>query len=550
MPSGRWIADAFSPGYTSPGGVELDAGKGVPELSLARGATIEGRVLDAEGRPIAGAAVRALGAGVGANELSAAVDQDRLRRFSGRIAAPMPTVFAGSTADPQLLPRGELGVLVGPIPPIPPPGTQVARPATIDPTAAVLAGEPAPLAIDPARASIWLTGPDGRYRIGGVPKGKVTALAQADGFAEGRSMQIAVDLGQLVGDVDILLSAGTILVGKVTDQHGVPVLGAQITAKPTVGLVLDAFADDTGSYRLGPVSGAVELIASAYGHGEARRTIEIVAMRGPTAERREDLVLAVADAILAGTLDDAGGAPVPAATIEVVAGAAEGRRAVVAADGTFALDHLPAGPLRIRVTHPDYPPAELDATAESGTPAKVRLKLAFGGAVEGVLLDNGGTPVAGIPISGDGPGNATAETTSGPRGQWKLGPLLPGRWKLAVDVPGFLSATQELDVTAARAPGATSVRDVRIDLARGALVGGTVRDGRGQRVVGARIMVQRADGTGPVVEGLSDSSGEFRVRDCPTGELSVRAQHGDASGSVRTTVRPGTEVLSLSLEVR
>src|SRR6185503_14138751 len=55
VPNGRWIADAFSPGYISPGGVELEAGKAVTELARVKGGVIEGRVIDAEGNPIAGA---------------------------------------------------------------------------------------------------------------------------------------------------------------------------------------------------------------------------------------------------------------------------------------------------------------------------------------------------------------------------------------------------------------------------------------------------------------------------------------------------------------
>src|SRR5262249_46039519 len=61
VPTGRWIADAFSAGYISPNGVELDAGHGITELALVAGGVVEGRVLDADGLPIAGATVRALG---------------------------------------------------------------------------------------------------------------------------------------------------------------------------------------------------------------------------------------------------------------------------------------------------------------------------------------------------------------------------------------------------------------------------------------------------------------------------------------------------------
>src|SRR5262249_43029857 len=101
VPNGRWIADAFVPGYVSPGGVELTAGRGIAELALTRGGTIEGRALDGDGHPVAGATVRTLTAGANPTELSADVERDRLRRFSGRTAAPAPTAAPGALADPQ-----------------------------------------------------------------------------------------------------------------------------------------------------------------------------------------------------------------------------------------------------------------------------------------------------------------------------------------------------------------------------------------------------------------------------------------------------------------
>ena len=551
VPTGRWIADAFSPGFTSPGGVELDAGHGIPELALIRGATIEGRVVDPEGRPIANASVRALGTGT-TSEHSAAVDQDRLRRFSGRIAAPTPIATIGGGADPQLLPRGELGVLIGPIPPIPPPGAQIARPASIDSSAAgAFAGEPGPLAIDPSRASIWTTGADGRYRIRGLPRGKFAVLAIASGFAEGTSQQVAVEPDQTIGNVDVVLSAGTVVIGKVSDQHGVRVVGAQVHAKPEVGASLDTFSDEDGNYRFGPMTGSVELSASAYGHADAKRTIDLPIAAGSTRERREDVVLAVADAVLSGTLDDATGAPVAAAQLEIVGGSGDGRRAVVAPDGTFSIDLLSAGPLRVRVTHPDYPTIELDAVASSHDREKVRLRLPLGGVVEGAVLDDAsGSPIAGLVIAAYGPGGTTADATTSKDGRWKLGPLRPGRWKLTIEQPGYVPSSRDVDVPVSRAPGVTSVHDIRFDLSRGALLGGTVRDARGQRVSGASVAVQAADGEGPGATGTTDTQGEFRIRDAPTGELAIVVTRGDAHGSLRVTVRRGAEILGLSIELR
>jgi protocatechuate 3,4-dioxygenase beta subunit len=549
VPNGRWIADAYAPGYTSPGGVELDAGKGIPELALARGAAIEGRVIDGDGHPIEGASVRALTAGPTPTEISALVDADRLRRFSGRTA---PAAEESSRfADPQFLARGELGVMLGPIPPIPPPGAEVARPAAVvDPSSpiAALAGDPPPLDVDASRASIWVTGADGRYRVRGLPRGKVTVLAVAGGFAEAHSRQVAVNAGEVVTGVDVVVTPGTFVFGRITDQHGAPVVGAELTAQPDLGAPLSAFSDGDGNYRLGPLVGALTLRATAYGHVDAQRSVELPPAKGhDAAEHREDLVLEVADAILAGTLDDATGAPIPAARIEVVGGAADGRGVVVAADGTFTLDMLPRGHLRVRVSHPDYPTDELDAVASS-TGERVRLRLALGGAVEGALVDAGtGDPLASLTITGTGPAGATAETSTDKAGRYRLGPLRPGRWKLEVHQPGYLATARALDVPASHAPGIASVRDVRIDLARGALLGGTVRDSRGQRLAGAHLVVRGGDVT---VEADADAQGEFRIHDCPTGNVDVAASYGDLAGSQRVTVRPGDEVLSLSLELR
>jgi hypothetical protein len=560
VPTGRWIAEAYAPGYTSPGGIELDAGHGIPEIALTRGGAVTGRVVDGDGHPVAGAVVRALTGGANPVELSAEVERDKLRRFSGRTAAPVPVTAPGVLdADPQFMARGELGVLVGPIPPIPPPGAHVAQVAiAVDPS---LAGEPPALPVDPAQASIWTTGADGAYRIRGFGAARITVLATAAGFAEARSRQVAVEPGQVIAGVDLVLDPGTMLVGKVTDQHGAPVIGAQVTAAPAardahgtragLGAELTAFTDDAGEYKLGPVTGAIDLRATAYGHGEARRALELAAVRGAApAERHEDLVVAVADAVFAGILEDATGAAVAGAHLDVVGGVSDGRHAVVAADGTFSLDLLPAGPLRLHIEHPAYPPEDVDVVAGPASQPHARLRLPLGGGVEGAVLDAAsGAPIPGIALAAAGPSNALAEAETDKLGRYKLGPLRPGRWRIAIHQPGYLAQVRELDVAVARMPGDASVRDIRIDLARGALIGGTVRDARGQRISAAHVVVAATAG-GPSCEGDSDGRGEFRLRDCPTGDLAVVATKADARGGARATVRPGDEILSLALELR
>jgi hypothetical protein len=199
----------------------------------------------------------------------------------------------------------------------------------------------------------------------------------------------------------------------------------------------------------------------------------------------------------------------------------------------------------VRVSHADYPTVELDVvTASNGD--RIHLVVPLGGAVEGALLD-GTRGLAGVTVEGHGPGGASAEATTDATGRWKLGPLAKGSWKLAVKLPGYLPFSQPVEVPAATRAGTTTVRDVRIDLARGALVGGTVRDSRGQRVPHAHVIVKSAM---TEAEGETDAQGEFRIHDAPTGDVSVQASRGDQGGSTHVTVRGGDEVLGLSLEIR
>jgi hypothetical protein len=126
--------------------------------------------------------------------------------------------------------------------------------------------------------------------------------------------------------------------------------------------------------------------------------------------------------------------------------------------------------------------------------------------------------------------------------------LLAGAYTLRIAVPGYLAAERAVDVAAGDGAGAITVRDLRIELERGALLAGTVRDRHGARLAGATVTVSR-DGAGPV-SARSDGDGQFRLRDVPTGEVIVRAEKGALRGSRAITLRPGDEVLSVQLDLQ
>jgi hypothetical protein len=561
VPHGRWLADAWAPGWLSSGGLEIAAGRGVPRIEVYAGGVIAGRVVDGRGRPVGGAAVVALGHGAADRrvlEASGGVDADRLRRFSGFAPVgrtpPPGAARAGSsadfTADPSFVPRGELGVLLGPIPFPPPRGASIVRQTRIvpvDPAApGVASAGPPPLAADAASAPRFDTDADGRFRITGLAAATWTVVASAPAMADGRSAPIAIEAGKVTDDVEVVVGPGTFVAGTVTSDRAGPLVGATIAATPRGatgdrGRVVGVTGAD-GRYRIGPLVGDVVVTAAAWGHAEVAAEVSLAAPAGDVAaEVTHDFVLERADAVLRGRVVDPDRLPVRGAQLVVTHGAARGRRARSDDTGWFEIKAVPAGEATVEVAHPEFPAQR--ATIDTAGDATVAL--AWGGGLAGVVVDRAtGGPVAGITIAIDGPGGRR-DVATGARGEVAAGPLLAGRYQLRIAVPGYVAVDHAVEVEAGRGAGAVTARDVRIELERGALLAGVVRDRRGARLAGAEVTVGR-DG-GPSVRGRTDGEGEFRLRDVPTGDVVVRVDKGAHRGSKPTTLRPGDEILTFQI---
>lgn len=608
---GRWVVSAIAPGYVLPEPIEIDAGRGVVELGVIAGGSIEGRVLDSSGKPVAGAELRVLGAASGGasagatgaggaaagRELSGDREAALLASFGGRSLAAVAVWDAETAAhqDPRFVPRGELGVLLGPLPPIPPLGARAARHAVLDPASLppelAQLTRPPTFEVPPSAASQWTSDASGAFRLRGITPGRYTVRARAPGYVEGRRGGVQVVAGAATRDVDLTLSVGTFLVGTVRNQRGEVVVGARLVAGPAAAMaamqaaaaravqsaagdsdelappaapgaaarlrlaassagppalpddVVETRANGDGSYRIGPLLGPVVLAVTAEGHAPLERRVDVGSVVGSLAgERREELVLTVYDATLRGTVDDARGAPVSGARVLVEQGPAQGRSAATAEDGTFSIAQLPAGTLRVLVEHAELPPyrTSLDVAAPA------RLALPFGGGMEGRIVDEAGNPAGGVRFTAAGPGG-TLELTSARDGTFKVLAMRPGAWKLAVRRPGYLPLDRTVTIAAADGRGQVTARELTLALARGGSVGGTVRDRRGSRLPSARVWARSADGT--TCEGKTDVNGDFRLRDCPTGDIELGAEQAGARVALPLFLRPSQEILTLVLEV-
>ena len=584
VPHGRWIADAYAPGYLTAQTVELVAGRGQPQLEVTAGAVVDGRVLDVDGRPIAGATVTAQVSQNGAtHELSASVEAERLRRFDGAVtgvtgvtaavvpkgAPPARVPVRTATYDP----RGELGVL-RPIPAIPavPNPVAVAPVFPTGPSAVGSAGSgsaaavAAPVAgttvqasplramiasaqvlpVDPSKSSMWITDRDGHYRIRAVTAGQVTVEARAAGVAPGSVTVGPAVVGEVLSHVDITLGAGTVVSGRVLDPQHVPVPGALVVAIDAANRTLGRTSTSSaGDYRLGPFTGAVTLKASAYGYREVTVAVALgTGAQATSAQLAQDLELQPADAQIDGIVEDARGVPVAGAIVTVPGTASA--RAVVASDGTFRLTNMAAGTVPLHIEHPMYPP--FDATATTGVRGRWRLPL--GGGIDGVVLSQ--LTAAPLPKSTVNLRNAQGGRARGvtdDRGRFAIAALAPGPWTVEINTVNYATFTTTVQIVAASEPGATSLHDQRFELLRGTTIAGVVRDDRGTRLAGASVEVSSA--SVPLrCAGTTGPDGEFQLRNCPSGDLTIRASKSGHSVESSTTVRAGDDIRNIALELR
>jgi hypothetical protein len=187
------------------------------------------------------------------------------------------------------------------------------------------------------------------------------------------------------------------------------------------------------------------------------------------------------------------GTPVPGARVRL-GGGTLARAALSDDTGRFVFHGLGAGTYALRATKgnlaspilgdvPTGDGAPSGGDAGAGSPA--RLDLEVGRAVAGVVVDEGGHPLAGAEVRAevalDDP-LADAATTKAD-GRFALGPLPAGRFRVVARAPGYLLRAA-VNVTLA-SPASTS--EARLELVRAASAEGRIVDGRGVPVEGAQV---------------------------------------------------------------
>lgn len=502
-----------------------DALSGPVVLPLLRGGTLTGEIVDARGFPIDGATIEVVGEDRAGLPISETPQLLRFRRshFSWALAGPPPLVAAG-----------ELGVMPGPIPPIP--GSNAAL------AAAAFGAATQPLDAD-EELTPWSSDGSGRFRAAPVTPGRVRALVRHPDFVEAVSDAVTLAPGG-EASVKVTLLRGGSLEGRVRDGRDQPIEGAEVEVVAERGTFQRAtLTASDGSFAFSALPREVTVnVRRPENPARVAKRIPLTIKEGE--KQTLDVTLPALREPIELTVLDEEGSPVELAEVNALSlEPSEPLRSTGFTDarGKLELQDALGLPLRLAAQAPGFVRQSL-VLASRDARAQVELRLQRGVLVHGrvtALRGRRGVQGALVTLRSQG---LLKSTTSGPDGDYQLADVALGGAELRATHPDFAEATLDVVVTS------TGRRDrpfelPDLDLEEPGEVSGDVVDERGEPVVGARVALDRAPSylpAGPLPRGVAvtDAQGQFTLRGLKSGAITLDAfAPGRGRGSARVTVQ-------------
>ncbi|MBN1772883.1 MAG: carboxypeptidase regulatory-like domain-containing protein [Deltaproteobacteria bacterium] len=519
----RSVADPFLPGEAW---AEVAAGETVEvELALRVGRTLRGRVVGPDNAPVAGARLTLSGRADDGSFVLRSPTTEALAALDRRGLAPVG----------RLLPIGELGVLEGPLPPIPPRPFAWLDGRVPEPDERAGGGT-----TGPAAPAALTTDRQGEFVLAGLPPGTFAVTVTHADFAP-LSQEVAVAAAEPATSVVLRLAEGCTLAGLVKDDGDRPVAGANVRVLSGGMEPLLWRTDDSGLFTARHLPPHVALRVQLPGFFAADLELELT---GTPCAGQVDVVLRRLGGRVAGRVLDARRFPVANARVKVepVGGAARwaAQGTVSAADGTFGVGAPAEERLRVVATHPDY----VETALETAPAEDLELVLRRGVRLRGTVVDEVGRPVAAhVSLRADG--RELRAVRAGTDGTFDAGRVPAGTYEVRAGAEGFADAAVLTGVDEPPQDSAATERSVELVLRRGVVLEGRVVDRFDAPVAGAAVEARLRGSRLPAREARTDADGRFTLAGLPPGTWDVTAERegmgrvaADATLDVGTRSRP------------
>ncbi len=357
------------------------------------------------------------------------------------------------------------------------------------------------------------TDADGHYRIEGIAPGPHTLETRAEGYR--RAVRDVEAKGETRG-VDFQLDRGLEVSGRVIDIAGNPFAGAVVFLS---GASHDSRVTDSGedgSFRIaGLDDGKYSLHASPRGFdsGSAGGSAETAVTLAGAPMSGIELRISAAEGAVAGRLTGLDLSQLSRVRVWVDSMFHLGS---VDADGNYRIVHLSPGSWTVNAMVPDTPlHAEGKVTIEPGG-VEARLDLHFGGghALSGVVLRNG-EPLAEAALLLGGPGDPQRSSTDH-QGGFRFAGLADGSYVLSVITPNGAPHSEKVEIS--------GDQTIRVELRTASLSGRVLDATDASPVARAGVFLKGSDARPSYfANATTDAHGAFHLPEVSEGAWTVSA---------------------------